>query len=208
MNIFPQENLDISAICEALKSGKALVYPTETCYGLGCDATNQEAVDRIFAIKQRQKNKPLLVVAHDLSVMLEHVFDSPTLFELEEKYWPGPLTVVTRARSDSNLAKGVIAEDGTVAFRITDHPIASAICQAIDGPIVSTSANIAAHKSPYDIGDVLAMFGEEVVQPDIVIDAGVLPDRSPSTIVRINIDGTIEVLREGDIVIASKNNFL
>ena len=122
-----------------------------------------------------------------------------TLFELEEKYWPGPLTVVTRIRPDSNLAKGVIAEDGTIAFRITDHPIASALCEAIDGPIVSTSANIAAHKSPYDIGDVLAMFENEIIQPDIVIDAGTLLDRSPSTIVRINIDSTLTTLREGEV---------
>ncbi len=201
MNILPKENLDIKSITQALLAGKTLVYPTETCYGLGCDATNQDAVDRIFDIKHRQKDKPLLVVAHDLSVMLEHVIDSPILFELEEKYWPGPLTVVTRARPDSDLAKGVIAEDGTIAFRITDHPIAAALCEAIDGPIVSTSANIAAHKSPYDIADVLAMFGEEVVQPDIVIDAGTLPEKSPSTVIRINNNGTIEVLREGEIII-------
>ncbi len=199
MEILPEENLNIKSISQALLEGQTLVYPTETCYGLGCDATNQAAVDKLFDIKHRQKNKPLLVVAHDLSVMLEHVIDSPKLFELEEKYWPGPLTVVTRARPDSNLAKGVIAEDGTIAFRVTDHPVASALCEAIDGPIVSTSANIAAHKSPYDIADVLAMFGEEIIQPDMVIDAGVLPERSPSTIVRINIDGTIEVLREGNI---------
>ncbi|KKS53086.1 MAG: Sua5/YciO/YrdC/YwlC family protein [Candidatus Magasanikbacteria bacterium GW2011_GWD2_43_18] len=188
-------------IAEALHSGQTLVYPTETCYGLGCDATNQVSVNRIFDIKKRQRDKPLLVVAHDLSVMLEHVFDSRTLFEIEEKYWPGPLTVVTKARPDSSLAKGVMAEDGTVAFRITEHPIAKALCKAIDGPIVSTSANIAAHESPYDIKDVLAMFEHEAIQPDIVINAGRLPHESPSTIVRIHEDGTLEVLREGEIML-------
>ena len=201
MEILPEENLNIQSITESLLEGKTLVYPTETCYGLGCDATNQAAVDKIFDIKHRQRNKPVLVVAHDLSVMLEHVHSSPTLFELEEKYWPGPLTVVAHARPDSNLAKGVIAEDGTVAFRITEHPISSALCEAIDGPIVSTSANIAAQKSPYDIGEVLGMLQEEIIQPDSIIDAGALPHKAPSTIVKILENGTLQVLREGEIVI-------
>jgi len=199
MNILPQENLNIASLSHALLEGQTLVYPTETCYGLGCDATNQEAVDQIFYIKQRRKDKPVLVIAHDLSVMLDHIIESPVLFELAEKYWPGPLTVVVRARPDSPLAKGVIAEDGTVAFRITEHPIAAALCEALDGPIVSTSANIAAQASPYDIADVLDMFQGESLQPDSIIDAGILPDRSPSTVVRINMDGTIDVLREGNI---------
>jgi len=200
MNILPKENLDIQSVAQALLEGQILVYPTETCYGLGCDATNQEAVDKIFAIKQRQKNKPMLVVAHDLSVMLEYVYDSPLLFELEKKYWPGPLTVVTQARGDLLLAEGVIASDGTVAFRITEHPVAAALSKELDRPIVSTSANITAHKSPYDIAEVLSVFEGQDVQPDIVIDAGSLTHELPSTIVRIK-KGTMEVLREGEIVI-------
>ncbi|PIR75945.1 MAG: threonylcarbamoyl-AMP synthase [Candidatus Magasanikbacteria bacterium CG_4_9_14_0_2_um_filter_42_11] len=203
MNVIDTQSLDISSLTKALSAGQTIVYPTETCYGLGCDATNQSAVDTIFDIKKRQRNKPVLVVVHDLSVMLEHVFDSRTLFEIEEKYWPGPLTVVTKARPDSTLAKGVIAEDGTVAFRITEHPIAKALCKAIDGPLVSTSANISTHESPYDIKDVLAMFEHQLVQPDIVIDGGKLPHESPSTIVRIHEDGTLEVLREGELVLFS-----
>ncbi len=203
MNILPKENLDIQSIAQELLEGNTLVYPTETCYGLGCDATNYEAVDKIFDIKHRQKNKPVLVVAHDLSVMLEHVFDSPLLFELEEKYWPGPLTVVTKVRPDSNLAKGVIHEDGTIAFRITEHPVAAELCRAIDGPLVSTSANIAAAASPYDIGEVLLMFNDQYIQPDIIIDAGPLPHKSPSTVIRIN-NGTIEILREGEIIISQE----
>jgi len=201
MNVIDKKQLDISSLAQALFAGQTIVYPTETCYGLGCDATNQLAVDTIFDIKKRQRNKPVLVVAHDLSVMLEHVFDSETLFEIEEKYWPGPLTVVTKVRLDSTLAKGVIAEDGTVAFRITEHPIAVALCQAINGPLVSTSANISTHESPYDIKNVLAMFDHELVQPDIVIDGGKLSHESPSTIVRIHEDGTLEVLREGEIIL-------
>jgi len=133
--------------------------------------------------------------------MLEHVFDSPALFDIAEKYWPGPVTVVTKARPDSTLAKGVLAEDGTVAFRITEHPLAGALAKALGGPLVSTSANIAAHESPYDIKDVLAMFENEDEQPDIVIDAGKLPYKLPSTIVKIRENGTIEILREGATIL-------
>ncbi len=206
MKILSQEQVDISSVAQALSGGSTLVYPTETCYGLGCDAKNQLAVDRVFDIKKRQRDKPVLVVAHSLSVMLEHIFDSRALFEIEEKYWPGPLTVVTNARPDSTLAKGVIADDGTVAFRITEHPLAVALCKAIDGPLVSTSANISAHESPYDSTDVIAMFAHEAVQPDIIIDGGRLPYESPSTIVRIHEDGTLEVLREGEMIVQLANN--
>ena len=99
-----------------------------------------------------------------------------------------------------------IADDGTVAFRITEHPLAVALCKAIDGPLVSTSANISAHESPYDIKDVVAMFAHEAVQPDIIIDGGKLPHESPSTIVRIHEDGTLEVLREGEMIVQLANN--
>lgn len=201
MDVISSAQLDIASITESLKAGKTIVYPTETCYGLGCDATNQIAVDRIFDIKQRQEDKPLLVVAHDISVMLEHVFESRTLFELAEKYWPGPLTVVVSARPDSPLARGVIAKNGTIAFRITEHPIASLLARSLGGPLVSTSANISAQASPYDIREVRAMFDGQQYQPDSIIDGGALPHELPSTIVRIREDESLEVIREGKIVL-------
>lgn len=197
------DNIDIKSIVKSLYEGKTFVYPTETCYGLGCDATNQKAVDNIFFIKQRQKDKPVLVLMADVAMAMEYVEWNETIQSLADKYWPGPLTIVAHRRHKDEFATGIVGPFGMVAFRVTSHPVAQEIVSKLGKPLVSTSANIASHESPYDIEDVLSMFDGQDYQPDIVIDAGSLPHESPSTIVRVNSDRTIEVLREGGIVIPS-----
>jgi len=200
MEVVKKDDINIDVMVALLQEGKTVVYPTETCYGLGCDATNVEAVERIYAIKQRQRNKPLLVVAADAGMLAEFVEWTPSMSAIADRYWPGPLTVVTPTKRGIVLPAGVVAEDGTMAFRITDHHIAEALSRGIGKPLVSTSANISSKKSPYDIGTVLQMFKGNEFEPDIIIDAGVLPHRSPSTIVRV-IGEHVEVLRQGELVI-------
>ncbi|MFH1947024.1 MAG: L-threonylcarbamoyladenylate synthase [Candidatus Magasanikbacteria bacterium] len=200
MHILKQENLNTLEIVEELKKGKTLVYPTETVYGLGCDATNQSAVDKIFEIKKRQENKSVLVLVPSVAMAMSYVEWNEKLEKISQKYWPGPLTVVMKAKPDCQLAKGVVAEDGTVAFRVTGHPLCSEISEALNRPLVSTSANITFQKSPSDIKGVLEIFGKAEVKPDMVIDAGELPCISPSTIIKIK-DGEVVVLRQGELVI-------
>ncbi len=200
MKIIKEENLNLDEIVEELRQGAVIVYPTETCYGLGCDASNQAAVDKIFAIKKRQKDKALLVIADDPSTMINYVEWNEQLEQISEKYWPGPLTVVVETRPNCGLATGVEAEDKTVAFRITDHPLASTLSKVLGKPIVSTSANIAAAESPYDIESVRKMFEGMDQQPDVVIDSGILPHKIPSTIIKLN-NGNFEVIRQGEVVV-------
>jgi len=200
MLVVPQDSIDIANIVNALKQGKTLVYPTETVYGLGCDATNQMAVDRVFQIKQRQREKAVLVLMADIVMARRYAEWSPLLERMAGRYWPGPLTVVARVKSGTDLAKGTIEKDGTIAFRVTSHPIAHEITAALGTPLVSTSANIATMKSPYDIKEVTHMFETEPLQPDMIIDAGALLDDSPSTIVSV-VGREPTVLRQGDIVI-------
>jgi len=200
MKIIKQENLNIAEIVDFLKNGATIVYPTETCYGLGCDATNKEAVNKIFAIKKRQKNKSLLVVVPEVAMIFPYIDWNPTLQILSKKYWPGALTVVVNVKKINGFPPGVVNEDGTMAFRVTEHPLATEISKKLDSPLVSTSANIASLESPYDIVSVLQMFEHEDVQPDIIIDGGNLPHRSPSTIVKI-VGENVEVLRQGEVVL-------
>jgi len=202
MKILPQENLNITSLTQALRDGSTLVYPTETCYGLGCDATNLEAVEKIFNIKQRQKDKPVLVLMADIAMAMEYIEWDETIQSLADKYWPGPLTIVARKKQKDMFASGVVGPRGMVAFRVTSHPVAQEIVSTLGKPLVSTSANIASHESPYDIDDVLRMFEGQPYQPDIVIDAGQLRHKAPSTIVKILENGTVEVLREGEVVIS------
>lgn len=201
MQILLVSSISIPFLVEFLQEGKTIVYPTETCYGLGCDATNQSAVDQIFAIKKRQRDKSLLVVMPSIEMIQEYVVWTKELNRLAERYWPGPLTIVAQARPDAQLARGVLAEDGTIAFRLSSHPLAQELSAGLNKPIVSTSANIAAMDNPYDIESVRTMFDGQDAQPDIVIDAGDLPEQSPSTIVRVR-DRKIEVLRQGELVIS------
>jgi L-threonylcarbamoyladenylate synthase len=200
MKIIKQAETDLEKFSDAMSDGKTIIYPTETCYGLGCDATNQDAVDAVFSIKQRQKDKPLLVVVSDLDQIIEYIEWTPALQTVSERYWPGALTAVVQVKADHPFAKGVVAEDGTLAFRVTAHPFVFELCETIQKPLVSTSANIAAHESPYDIESVKKMFGSAYAQPDLVIDAGTLPEQSPSTIVKIEGE-SLSVLRQGEVVV-------
>jgi len=200
MQIIPIENLDIKSTVEALKAGAVLVYPTETCYGLGCDATNEKAVERLFEIKKRQKNKSVLVLMADIAMAREYAEWNEKINELALKFWPGPLTLVSHGINSSELADGTIAENGSIAFRVTDHPLAEELTKELGRPLVSTSANIASLESPYDLESVFEMYEGAEKQPDIIIDAGDLPHRTPSTIARVE-NGEVHVLRQGEIVV-------
>lgn len=201
MKIVETSNVHLKDIAAQLKKGKTIVYPTETCYGLGCDATNVDAVGKIFHMKQRQKEKSVLILMSDIAMADDLVQWNPTLHELATKYWPGPLTIVAPLLDGIQLPPGITAPDGTIAFRVTSHPIAHEICSALDGPIVSTSANIHMAHNPYDVASVVKMFETAKHKPDIIIDAGPLAEHAPSTIVAVRGDGSLQILRQGELII-------
>lgn len=201
MNVIPAELEAISEMVRVLREGQTVVYPTETSYGLGADATNAAAVDKLFAIKKRQAEKSMLVLMSDVVMAKQYVAWNEALDELARKYWPGALTVVAPMRPDAMVAPGVVGVGNTLAFRITSHPLAAALVQSLGRPLVSTSANIATQGSPYDCATVIAMFKNEVDQPDWILDAGSLPVRSPSTIVKIAPGEPLRVLRQGEVIV-------
>lgn len=201
MNVIPATIEVIPKIVQSLLFGQTVVYPTETSYGLGADATNEVAVARLFAIKKRQTTKSMLVLMADVAMAKQYVAWSEPLDELARRYWPGALTVVAPLKPGVEIARGVVGEEDTLAFRITSHPLALALVTALGRPLVSTSANLSSLASPYDCASVLNMFANEAVQPDWVFDAGSLPERSPSTIVQIAPGQPLQVLRQGEIVV-------
>ena len=188
---------------EALNTGSTLIYPTETCYGLGCDARNTMAVERIFKIKVREPHKPVLVIVQDISVIMKYVEWNETIDELARTYWPGPLTIVASLKTSDvpELAEGVVGADNTLAFRVTSHPFVASLAGSLGAPIVSTSANISSYANPYDIEYITSMFDGHEYTPDLIIDAGNLPHHSPSTIVKVEVDGTKTIMRQGEIII-------
>lgn len=200
MKIIKLHEVDLDSLVDVLKQGQTLVYPTETTYGLGCDATNTEAVNKVFQIKKRQKDKSVLVIASHVNMMMDYVKWTPKMQELAMKYWPGPLTMVVPLKRRVELPEGVVSPDNTIAFRVTEHPLVFELTEKLGRPLVSTSANIASLESPYDIESVLAMFQDAEAQPDIIIDAGELPHHAPSTVIKV-VGNFIEVLRQGEVVV-------
>jgi len=200
MDIFDIQSVKEQEIASRVQAGETIVYPTETCYGLGADALNPKAVDAVFAIKQRQKEKTVLVLMADIAMALQYVHWSDDAQRLADLYWPGPPTMVLTAQNPTQFPEGIVAKDGTMAIRITKHPVAQAIVLALGSPLVSTSANISSQDSPYDEKAVEEMIIQSDLQPDMFIHAGDLPHHAPSTIVAI-VDGKIKIIRQGDIII-------
>jgi L-threonylcarbamoyladenylate synthase len=197
VQIITSNNLDLAV--ELLKNGKTLVFPTETSYGLGCDATNQTAVDNIFKIKSRPDRRPLLVVVPTVEMAREYLVWDDLLEDLSAKYWPGPLTIVGKAKG--GLAQGVISPDNTVAVRVSAHPVVKYLSENLGRPLVATSANISGAGDLYSAKEIEKIFEQNKIAPDAIIDAGDLSQTKPTTIISVG-DGKIKILRQGELIIS------
>lgn len=197
MKKIKQENITTGELAEQVRSGKTVVYPTETCYGIGCDGENKSAVERVFKIKRRDKNKPLLVLMPDQDTLREYIEWNSNIEKLSDQYWPGPITIVADLKQRVSLPRGLI-KDGALACRVSPHDFASDLTDKLGGPLVSTSANVSGEDSPYTADAAVSMFEDSESQPDIIVDAGELEYSPPSTVVKVTGDD-IEVLREGAI---------
>jgi L-threonylcarbamoyladenylate synthase len=183
-----------------LRRGGVLVYPTETSYALGCDATNDEAVARVFAIKGRPEGKgtPLILPA-DVDIR-EYVKASEQVFRLADKYWPGPLNIVL-PRAVNSPVSARCETQGTQSVRRSSHPIAATLAHLLGRPLVATSANRSGETALYRSSEVEREFASGE-QPDAVIDAGDLPEVAASTTINV-IDDSVEVIRQGSVVLPS-----
>lgn len=178
------------AVC-LLEKGGVVAFPTETSYGLAVDATNARAVGKVAKLKGRPLEKTFSLIVASTAMADRYGHLRCLGHRLAKKYWPGALTLVVDARKGSGLAKGVIAKDGTIALRVSSHPVAHELSRGLRKPIVATSANV---------------FGEPAVnqlsalsfQVDGRLDAGELPPCPASTIARIA-DGEVQVLRQGAV---------
>ncbi len=183
---------ELQEILDVLSGGGLVVYPTETLYGLGGDATNQTAVFRTFRAKQRPFDLPLSVAVSDMSMLRSIALVDKTAEKLFEAFTPGPLSLLLPKKSA--VPDVVTSSDDSIAIRVPDHPIALQIIRKF-GPIISTSANRHGGGNPADIGMAMEQLGGAV---DIYIDAGPTPIGKPSTIVQVS-HGKVNVVRYGAI---------
>lgn len=192
---------EIEKAVSILQSGGVLIFPTETSYGLGCDATNTLAVEKIFAIKGRTPLVwpfPVLVASYEEA--RSYVEFSSKAIDLAKKFWPGALNLVLPSLPTSLISKQCASADGFQSVRVSAHPIVAELIGKLGRPLVATSANLSGQPALYDLADLELAFGEQSALIDGVIDVGILPKSPASTTVKV-IDDDVQMLRQGSVII-------
>ena len=143
---------DIKKACEVMAAGGIILYPTDTIWGIGCDATNEKAVQRVYELKRRADNKAMLVLMDSEAKLDRYVSDVPDiawdLISVSDK----PLTIIYS--SAKNLATNLLGADGSVGIRITNEEFSKKLCERFRKPLVSTSANVSGEPSPANFSEV------------------------------------------------------
>ena len=206
MDIKRYDKEDLQEALRVLRDGGIIVYPTDTVWGIGCDATNEEAVRRIYALKQREDSKSMLVLLDSAAKLNYYVSNIPdaaemllgiqntehrTQTDLQDE-GSKPITIIyPNAR---NMARNLIAEDGSVGIRITNEPFSKALCAQLKHPIVSTSANISGHPS----APFFAQIEKEILEgADYVCRFRRDDDcpKEPSSIIKVCADNSFQIIR-------------
>ncbi|MFA6296393.1 MAG: L-threonylcarbamoyladenylate synthase [Patescibacteria group bacterium] len=192
MNIIKLAEINILEIIEYLKNNKVIVAPTETAYGLLANALSDEAVKKVFEIKQREISKELSVFMRDIEMAKKYVEFNGEAMRLAEKYLPGPLTLVLKVKKKMPFVKN------SLGIRISNNDIIKKIMENVDFPVTATSANIANEKACYSVDEIKAQFTNKEKQPDLVIDGGKLNFGCISTVIDLTGE-KVKILRQGDI---------
>ena len=183
---------EVKKAISVMKQGGVILYPTDTIWGIGCDATNSEAVAKIFEIKHRAESKSMIVLVDSLSRAQNYVNQLPdiawNLVDIADK----PLTIIYDGAK--NLAHNLIAEDGSIAIRVTSELFSNELCRRFAKPIVSTSANISGNNAPHIFSEI----DKEILNAvDYVVNFRRDDNNpsSPSSIIKLGVNGAVKVIR-------------
>ncbi len=189
----PQPDL-ISKAARVINNGGIVSFPTRYLYGLGANALNADAVDRVFAIKQRPYNKPLSVLIsrqEDLALLVHNV--PQAALRIMERFWPGDITIVFEA--NATLPPNLTAGTGKIGVRLPQHPVAVALTNAVQTPITATSANLTGRGGCSRVSDLDLLVADKL---DLILDAGPLEGGTGTTVIDVTID-VPKILREGAV---------
>ncbi len=179
---------------KVLRTGGIVAYPTETVYGFAADTSNASAIKKLFQLKQRKADRPILMLIpsqDEVSLYTEHITDAAA--DLMKRFWPGGLTLIFKA--SSRVSPLLTSEKGNIGIRLSSHPVAAALAKEMGRPITSTSANLSGGPSPQTPDEIADTFDEGI---DLILDAGPSPSRTPSTVLDVTVDPP-QILREGAI---------
>jgi L-threonylcarbamoyladenylate synthase len=183
---------EVNKALKIVQDGGIILYPTDTIWGIGCDATNTEAVKKIYALKQREESKSMIILLDIDNKLQTYISEVPDIaYELIE-YAENPLTLVMPGAK--NISPALIAEDGSVGVRVSSHPFCQQLIQRLRKPLVSTSANISGKPSP----EYFSKIDQDIIDGvDYVVDLDQYSTeiRKPSTIMRLNPNGGFEFIR-------------
>lgn len=184
--------MTIEQTIELLRQGKTILYPSDTIWGLGCDATNEGACQKIFEIKNRPENKSFIILVDGFRMLEKYVPEfHEVCYDLVD-FATKPLTIIYPKAKD--LAPSILAEDGSIGIRITKDPTCLKLIRGMRKPLVSTSANISGEPSPKSFSEI-----DERIKSGV---DGILEEHlndkmdKPSQIIKIDLDGTVKIIRE------------
>lgn len=189
---FPFSKEDMARAVEVLKQGGVILYPTDTIWGLGCDATNPKAVERIYQIKQRSDSKALIVLANTDAMINDYVSQAPDVAWDVIELATRPTTIIFDR--GQNLAPNLLASDGSIAFRLSREAFSSQLCFHLRKPVVSTSANISGQPAPATFADI----SQEIISQVDYVVAYRQDDTTPATpssIIKLGAAGDVKIIR-------------
>ncbi len=191
--ITPQPEIVNKAV-EIIKNDGVIVYPTWCFYGIGCSAFNEKAIAKVFDIKRRPSNKPLLVLVSDSFNLKDLVTDVPDAAKIiMDKFWPGRITIVFNAKK--NIPEALTSGTGKIGVRVPENKVAKAIVDKLQIPVTGTSANISDEPGCFDIKDMKQSIIDE---SNLVLDSGPLKGGKGSTIIDVTSVPPV-IIREGEI---------
>ncbi len=193
------------AALAVLRQGGLIIFPTETTYGLGADATNPQAIQKLLSYKTKRGDKPLSIAVSDEEMADAYVARNEVARAAYKRFLPGPVTVVSQGKQV--VAPGVESQTGSLGVRIPDYPFLLELIERFGKPITATSANASGEKRPYqlqDIWDNISARQESLI--DLALDAGTLPPNEPSTVIDTTQE-TLQIIRSGDISLGEAEHF-
>lgn len=186
----------VQKLAKEIKKGKVLVCLTDTIYGLIGDATKRKVVDRIFKIKNRNRNKPLPIFVLDAKMAKKIAIIGKEEERILKKLWPGQVTIVLERKKKNIIAPSVFGKKKTIGLRIPNKRLLNDLLKVAGAPLVATSANLSGKKGGYKIEDIINEFEKQKIKPDIILDSGDSKNRKPSTVISLR-GQKIKILRRG-----------
>jgi L-threonylcarbamoyladenylate synthase len=183
---------EIENALATLKRGGLILYPTDTVWGIGCDATNADAIDKVYALKKRVERKAMVCLVHDFKMLNQFIEEIPEVAYDILRYAAKPTTIIYD--DPIRVATNIIAEDNSLAVRVVKDDFCKTLIRKFRKPIVSTSANLSGKATPLSFAEISEDIKNGV---DYVVNYNQKEKRrTPSAIIKLTLDGTVKVIRE------------